>query len=91
MTIRPDQEAVKIEFNIYPKAKYEIYVYKVQVYGFTTTRISETEAIEILMPMLYNRPEDTHKYYYIKKTVDGKRRTIKTGINPKYIYKKLIA
>lgn len=91
LDIIPEPEDLKIEFDIYQKTKYEIWINSDCIYFFVTTRYSEQECIEFLKTKIKENKYYTHKYYYVFKTVNGIRDMIHREYNPAYIYKKQTA
>lgn len=71
-------DVVKIKCDIFPKAKYRLYINNQQRYYFVTTRYSEYDCVEIMQQRIKDYAY-SKAYYKITKVKDGKEITLKTG------------
>ena len=72
-------DVVKIKCDIFPKAKYRLYINNKQRYYFVTTRYNEEKCIELMKERIKDYAYAERAYYKITKTKDGKETTLKSG------------
>ena len=72
-------DVVKIKCDIFPKAKYRLYINNQQRYYFVTTRYSEDKCIELMQERIKDYSYAERSYYKITKVKDGREINIKTG------------
>ena len=72
-------DIVRIKCDIFPKAKYRLYINNQQRYYFVTTRYSEDECIELIKDRIKDYSYTERSYYKITKVKDGREINIKTG------------
>ncbi len=69
----------KIKCDIFPKAKYRLYINRKQHYYFVTTRYNEDKCIELMEEKIKNYTYISKAYYKITKIKDDKEIIIKKG------------
>lgn len=73
------KDIVRIKCDIFPKAKYRLYVNGWQHYHFVTTRYNEEKCIELMEDRIKQYAYAVKVYYKIVKVKDNKEIVIKTG------------
>ncbi len=74
-------ESLNMEFDVFPKAHYELVIGTYCWYSFTTTRIPESQCIDLLKEKLgYNKGRINFTYSIYKKTSEGGRKLIHQSI-----------
>lgn len=73
------RDIVKIKCDIFPKAKYRLYVNNAMRYHFVTTRYNEDECIELMEERIKEYICADKVYYKVVKVKDDKEIIIKKG------------
>lgn len=73
------RDIIKIKCDIFPKAKYRLYINNAMRYYFVTTRYSEEKCIELMQERIKDYASSEIRYYKMVKVKDGKEIIIKRG------------